>query len=68
MKKEVDKRNIKWVKVEGHSGNILNERCDEIATIFADGKNISLYSGPTVTYEVLDREPKTETKKIAAAK
>jgi ribonuclease HI len=37
-------KNIEWKKVAGHSGHELNERCDEIATSFADGKNVELRS------------------------
>ena len=33
---------IKWIYVEGHSGNKYNERADEIATNFADGNKIEL--------------------------
>ena len=45
-------KNIKWKKVLGHSGNKLNDRCDEIATSFADGKKIDLYDGPKNSYIV----------------
>lgn len=38
-------KNIEWKKVAGHSGHELNERCDEIATGFADGENVKLYNG-----------------------
>ena len=49
-------KNIEWKYVEGHSGDRLNDRCDEIATSFADlpaGKQeISppLYDGPKDQY------------------
>jgi len=33
---------IHWKHVRGHSGIIENERCDEIATSFADGKPVKL--------------------------
>lgn len=36
---------INWVKVKGHSGHPENERCDVIATSFADKEEIELYSG-----------------------
>lgn len=42
---ETEKRKVEWKKVLGHSGDLLNERCDKIATDFADGKNVILYSG-----------------------
>jgi len=43
---ETEKRKIEWKKVLGHSGHDINDRCDEIATSFADGKSIKLYNGP----------------------
>ena len=33
---------IKWIYVEGHTGNKWNERADEIATSFADENEIKL--------------------------
>lgn len=42
---ETQKRKVVWKKVLGHSGDKLNDRCDEIATIFADNKSIVLYNG-----------------------
>ena len=39
---ETSKRNVSWKKVAGHSGDKWNERCDEIATSFADGKRVTL--------------------------
>jgi ribonuclease HI len=47
---ETEKRKIEWKKVLGHSGHELNNRCDEIATGFADGKLVSLYKGPADSY------------------
>jgi ribonuclease HI len=44
-------KSIEWKKVLGHSGHELNDRCDEIATSFADGKNVKLYEGPPDDYE-----------------
>jgi ribonuclease HI len=38
-------KNIEWKKVAGHSGHEENERCDEIATGFADGERVELYNG-----------------------
>ncbi|MFA6404819.1 MAG: ribonuclease HI [Candidatus Paceibacterota bacterium] len=38
-------RNVKWNYIRGHTGNHGNERCDEIATAFADGEKISLFEG-----------------------
>ena len=48
---ETEKRKVEWKKVLGHSGQEWNERCDEIATGFADGKNIVLYNGPKSGYK-----------------
>jgi len=45
-------RNIKWEKVLGHSGHKFNDRCDEIATSFADGFNIFLYKGSKSNYDL----------------
>jgi ribonuclease HI len=42
---EIEKRKVEWKKVIGHSGHDLNDRCDEIATKFANGKNVVLYDG-----------------------
>ncbi len=42
---------ISWKKISGHSGVVGNERCDEIATSFADQKSILLFSGTLEEYE-----------------
>lgn len=34
--------NIHWKHIRGHAGIAENERCDEIATSFADGKPVKL--------------------------
>jgi ribonuclease HI len=41
-----------WKQVAGHAGIPGNERCDEIATAFADGKEPELYNGPLSKYPV----------------
>ena len=46
-------KDIKWEYVAGHAGHALNERCDEIATSFADGLTIDLYDGPRNSYRYL---------------
>jgi ribonuclease HI len=45
----VDK-DIKWMYVGGHVGISGNERCDVIATSFADDDSIILYNGPIKNY------------------
>ena len=47
---------IAWHYVRGHAGTPGNERVDEIADGFAQGKDITLYHGPLIGYEcaVLD--------------
>lgn len=41
---------VTWNYIPGHVGVIGNERCDEIATSFAGGKQVSLYRGKLSTY------------------
>jgi len=43
---------IEWKRISGHSGVPANERCDVIATGFADGKPIALFHGPLGTYKI----------------
>ncbi|MDP1625426.1 MAG: ribonuclease H [bacterium] len=43
---------ISWVHVDGHAGVAGNERCDEIATGFADGTDVVLYDGPSDSYTI----------------
>ncbi len=45
-------RNLSWNLVKGHSGHGGNERCDVIATSFADNNPIVLYSGSAQRYGV----------------
>lgn len=45
-----DSKEIEWKYVAGHSGHDWNERCDEIATGFADGIYIPLYNGARSAY------------------
>lgn len=47
---ETENKNIKWKKVLGHSGHEYNDRCDEIATSFADGLSVNLYNGSKTGY------------------
>lgn len=43
---------ITWDRVDGHAGVPGNERCDEIATGFADGQPPALYDGDSSAYAV----------------
>jgi len=43
---------IEWKLLKGHVGVLGNERCDQIATAFADKKKIKLYDGPLSKYPI----------------
>lgn len=43
---------IEWKYVRGHTGVPGNERCDEIAVAYANGKKVRLYDGPLLGYGV----------------
>lgn len=43
---------LEFHHVAGHSGIPGNERCDEIATAFADGVTPDLYTGPAAGYTI----------------
>lgn len=45
-----EKVKLTWKLVKGHAGHSLNERCDEIATTFADDAEIDLYDGSLAKY------------------
>ena len=45
-------KDISWEYVGGHSGIVGNERCDEIATSFADKIAIKLYNGAPAGYHI----------------
>lgn len=51
IKASSDKK-IKWNYVGGHIGVAGNERCDEIATSFADNLDIKLYKGLKSNYDI----------------
>ncbi len=48
-----DGKKIDWKYVAGHSGHEFNDRCDEIATSFADDTFISLYHGARAEYKLV---------------
>lgn len=56
-------KKIEWKYVAGHSGTPGNERCDEIATSFADKNNPSLYNGHLSNYSV----PLFDLSKVSSA-
>ena len=43
---------IKWTRIPGHSGVLGNERCDKIATGFANGRVVDLYEGDIGQYAI----------------
>lgn len=45
-------KNINWQLIKGHSGTAGNERCDVIATSFADNTPTVLYNGPRDGYDI----------------
>ena len=45
-----DGKDVTWKYVAGHSGHEHNERCDEIATSFADDVYTPLYNGALSQY------------------
>ncbi len=48
----LENRMVQWKYVGGHVGIVGNERCDHIATAFADGRKVKLYDGPFVDYDL----------------
>lgn len=51
---ETRSRNVTYRYIGGHVGIVGNERCDEIATSYADNKEVNLYSGSLSKYEIRD--------------
>jgi len=45
-------KKIDWKHVSGHVGIVGNERCDRIATAFADGEKMKLYDGTLQNYDL----------------
>ncbi|HBD24654.1 MAG: ribonuclease HI [Candidatus Zambryskibacteria bacterium RIFOXYD1_FULL_40_13] len=58
-------KTIDWRLIKGHSGTAGNERCDIIATSFADKAPVVLYSGSRERYgiDVSIKEPKDSKSK-----
>ncbi len=50
----IEGKKIEWRLVPGHAGVPGNERCDVIATSFADNEPTDLYTGPLSQYEIKD--------------
>lgn len=50
--KATEGKNLEWRIIPGHAGIQGNERCDEIATSFADEKKIHLYEGDRNKYQI----------------
>ena len=48
----IGSKNVSWEYVGGHVGIAGNERCDEIATGFADGDEVELYNGALSGYQI----------------
>src|SRR3989338_8495171 len=57
-----------WKQIGGHVGVAGNERCDEIATAFADGGKPELYSGVLENYRIKNILDIKENSLAAAAK
>jgi ribonuclease HI len=61
-------KKISWKYVGGHIGILGNERCDHIATAFADGRALNLYDGPLAAYDLPDVMDLSEVTEKAASK
>lgn len=56
-------------KVDGHSGHLYNDRCDELAVSSALDKKLSLFDGSRKEYEVqlMSHKPKSPVKKTSSS-
>jgi len=61
-------KKVKWQYVGGHVGILGNERCDHIATAFADGRKHELYSGSLNEYDIPNVLDISLDEALAAAK
>lgn len=63
-------KKIAWHLVSGHVGVPGNERCDEIATAFADGETPALFLGPLSAYKIdilhIEHNPEDKEKRSAS--
>ncbi len=50
--KVTEGKDIEWKIIRGHAGIPANERCDVIATTFADSEKPILYNGPKHGYKI----------------
>jgi ribonuclease HI len=60
---------LEWKWVRGHTGVPGNERCDEIAVDFANGKRPSLFDGNLLhySYAVTDLPPDQEVPEVRSS-
>ncbi|MBP6904579.1 MAG: ribonuclease HI [Candidatus Pacebacteria bacterium] len=63
-------KKLKLVKVDGHSGHLYNDRCDELAVMAALNKNPHLFEGAIVEYDryLKENPPISEKKSPSKAK
>lgn len=61
-------RSITWEYIGGHVGIAGNERCDDIATKFADGEDAELFTGPLGEYSIKNILDVSHDETLAVAK
>lgn len=58
---DLSDKKIQWAYVRGHTGIAGNERCDEIAVSFTQGRYVDLYEGSSENYHFdIFEKPNTE--------
>ncbi len=50
-----DDLSVKLIRLPGHAGVCGNERCDEIATAYADNRPVPLYKGKILEYSLAEK-------------